>query len=81
MNRAFGYRCEYCEGRVVQKRVAREAFTHKAGFVILEEILIGICDKCGNPYYSADTLHRVQQIATGKSPPKRVERVPVGKAN
>jgi hypothetical protein len=49
--------------------------------VILEDVLIGICEKCGNRYYSAHTLHRVQEIATGKLSPHHVERVPVGKAN
>lgn len=76
----FGYRCEYCEGTVREKRVEREAFKHKAGFVILEDVVIGICDKCGNRYYSADTLKRVQAIAIGKIPPERTEQVPVAHA-
>jgi YgiT-type zinc finger domain-containing protein len=57
--------------------VEREAFKHKQGFVILEDISIGICNKCGNRYYSADTLRQVQAVATGKIPPERTERVPV----
>lgn len=76
----FGYRCEYCEGTVREKRVEREAFKHKAGFVIIEDVVIGICDKCGNRYYSADTLKRVQAIAMGKIPPERTEHVPVAHA-
>jgi YgiT-type zinc finger domain-containing protein len=44
----YGYRCEYCEGIVQPKRVKREAFKYKNGFVILEDIVIGICDICGN---------------------------------
>ena len=73
----FDYRCEYCEGTVRAKRVAREAFKHKKGFVILENVEIGVCDKCGNRYYSADTLRRVQDIASGKIPPEHTEQVPV----
>jgi YgiT-type zinc finger domain-containing protein len=73
----FGYRCEYCEGIVREKLVQREAFKHKMGFVILENPLIGVCDKCGNRYYSAETLRRVQEIATGKTPPQRTEEIPV----
>ncbi len=76
----FNYPCEYCDGTVRQKSVEREAFKHKNGFVILEELTIGICDKCGNRYYSADVLHRVQELATGKISPERTEQIPVAHA-
>ena len=58
----------------------REAFKHKAGFVILENVVIGVCDKCGNRYCSAEVLKRVQAIATGMIPPERTELVPVAYA-
>lgn len=77
MSIRFGYRCEYCEGTVREKRVEREAFKHKAGFVILEDVVIGVCDKCGNRYYSADTLKRVDGIASGEITAERTETVPV----
>jgi len=77
MKTLFGYRCEYCEGIVRAKLIEREAFKHKAGFVILEDVIIGVCDHCGNRYYSAETLKRVHAIAMGKIPPERTEQVPV----
>ncbi|MBI2153824.1 MAG: YgiT-type zinc finger protein [Candidatus Rokubacteria bacterium] len=80
MRKKFEYRCEYCEGTVREKHVEREAFKHKKGFVILENVAIGICDRCGNRYYSAGTLKRVQAIAAGEIRPKRTERVPVAHA-
>ena len=73
----YGYRCEYCKGTVQPRIVDREAFKHKLGFVILENIAIGICDTCGNRYYTADILHAVNDIATGKRPPERTEEIPV----
>ena len=76
----FGYRCEYCEGIVRARRIEREAFKHKNGFVILEDVEIGVCDQCGNRYYSANTLKRVRAIATGKIRPERTEQVPVAHA-
>jgi YgiT-type zinc finger domain-containing protein len=75
----FGYRCEYCEGTVRSKHIAREAFKHKSGFVILENVEIGVCDKCGNRYFTADTLRRVQDVASGKIPPEHTEQVPVAR--
>jgi YgiT-type zinc finger domain-containing protein len=73
----YGYRCEYCDGMVQPRFVEREAFKHKKGFVILENVTIGICDVCGNRYYSADILHTVHEIATGMRQPERTEPVPV----
>jgi hypothetical protein len=54
--------------------VPREAFKHKAGFV---DVVIGVYNVCGNRYYSADTLKRVQALATGTLPLERIEQVPV----
>ncbi len=76
-NEQYGYQCEYCAGLVRPKQVAREAFKHKNGFVILENIVVGVCDVCGNRYYSAEILHVVHDIATGKREAERTEPVPV----
>ena len=73
----YGYPCPYCGGTVQPRAVALEAFKHKNGFVILEDIVIGVCDTCGNRYYTADILHAVHDIATGKRAPARVEGIPV----
>lgn len=71
------YKCEYCEGTVRPKKVKREAFKHKTGFVILEDVIIGVCDLCGTRYYSADILHAVNDIATGTRPFDKTEEIPV----
>jgi len=76
----YGYKCEYCEGTVRAKIVKKEAFKHKSQFVILEDVAIGVCDACGNRYYSADVLHAVHDIATGQIAPERFEEVRVGHA-
>jgi YgiT-type zinc finger domain-containing protein len=70
----YGYQCEYCEGTVQSQTVKREAFKHRDGFVILENVAIGVCNNCGNRYYSADILHAV---ATGAEVPERTEQIPV----
>ena len=75
----FGYTCEHCDGTVRPKKINREAFKHKKGFVILEGITIGVCDACGMRYYSAETIHEVHDIATGAKPSDRVEKIPVSR--
>jgi YgiT-type zinc finger domain-containing protein len=81
MDNEFGYRCACREGTVRPKHVDREAFKHKAGFVILEDLVIGVCDRCGSRYFSATTLKRMQDVATGKVRPERLEPVPVAHAS
>ncbi len=73
----YGYRCEYCHGTVQPRIIKREAFKHKNGFIILEDITIGICDVCGNRYYLSDILHAVHDIATGVRLAERTEEIPV----
>ena len=70
----YRYRYEYCEGTVQPRLVKRKAFKHRDGFVILEDVTIGVYDTCGNRYYSANILHTVHEIATGAKAPKRTEQ-------
>ena len=76
----FGYRCQHCEGTVRPKRVKREAFKHKTGFVILEDVTVGVCDECGSRFYTSKTLKRVQEVATGAVAPERLDEIPVAHA-
>ncbi len=73
----YGYRCEYCDGIVRERVIDREAFKHRYGFVILENVPIGVCDKCGYRYYHSTLLHWVEEIAARKRSPERMELIPV----
>jgi len=71
--------CEYCGGTVLERIVEREVFRHKNGLVILENVPIGVCEKCGEHYYSAEVLRKVHAIATGHTKPSRSELIPIAK--
>ena len=73
----YDYKCEYCEGTVRSKRVKREAFKHKNGFVILEDVDVGVCELCGSRYYGSEILHTVHDVATGAKPFEKTEAIPV----
>jgi YgiT-type zinc finger domain-containing protein len=62
----YGYRREYWDGTVQERIVERQAFEHRDGFVILEDIPVSVCDKCGYRYSHSALLHRVQEIAAQK---------------
>ena len=74
----YGYKCEYCDGMVKERLLKREAFKHRKGFVILENVPVGICDKCGYRYYHSSILHIVDEIAEGKRESEGIEPVPIG---
>ena len=73
----YGYKCEYCEGLVRERLVEKEVFKCKTGFVMLENVPVGICDKCGYRYYHSSILKRAEEICEGKRPPERTEVIPV----
>lgn len=73
----YGYRCQYCDGTVRPKKVALEGFKHRDKFILLEDVTIGVCDECGNRYYTADILHTVHDLATGARQAERMTEVPV----
>ena len=73
----YNYRCEYCEGTVKERLIEREAFKHRKGFAILENVPVGICDRCGCRYYHSTILQRVEEIAEGRKAPERIESIPV----
>lgn len=73
----YGYSCEYCECTVKERLVKKEVFKHKNGFVMLENVPVGICNKCGYRYYHATILRRVKEIAEGRRAAERAEPIPV----
>jgi YgiT-type zinc finger domain-containing protein len=75
----YDFTCEHCGGQVQTRRVQREALRHKGSFVILEDVPIGVCDKCGARYFDASVLRRVAEVGRGKTPSDRTLEVPVGR--
>jgi YgiT-type zinc finger domain-containing protein len=73
----YGFNCEHCGGTVNERRVEREALRHKGSFVILEDVPIGVCEKCGARYFDASVLRRVAEIGRGTTPTPRSIAVPV----
>jgi YgiT-type zinc finger domain-containing protein len=73
----YGFGCQHCDGTVRERRVDREALRHKGDFVILEDVPIGVCDKCGARYFDASILRRVAEIGRGMAPTQRTLQVPV----
>lgn len=74
------YSCEYCDGQVRDTLMKQEVFMHPQGPVILEDVTIGICDRCGHRYYGLHLVEAADALATGKKQPERTQAVPVAHA-
>jgi YgiT-type zinc finger domain-containing protein len=75
----YDFSCEHCGGLVQTRRVEQEALRHQGSFVILEDVPIGVCGKCGARYFDASVVRRVAEIGRGVAPTQRTMQVPVGK--
>jgi YgiT-type zinc finger domain-containing protein len=73
----YDFPCEYCEGHVQERVLDREPISHHRGIVILENVPIGVCDRCGAHYYAAPVLKRAEAILTSDKRPRRTMEVPV----
>jgi YgiT-type zinc finger domain-containing protein len=73
----YNFTCEHCEGTVQERRADREALRHKGSFVILEDVPIGVCDRCGARYFHASVLRRVAEIGRSTTTTLRTIEVPI----
>jgi len=75
----YDFGCEHCGGTVRERRADREAFRHKDGFVVLVDVPIGVCEKCGARYFDASVVRRVAEIGRGMTPSDGTIEVPIGR--
>jgi YgiT-type zinc finger domain-containing protein len=68
--------CEYCEGKLFPKTVT---ITHrwKGKFVVIENVPVLVCQLCGERYFDARVMKKIERIARSKSTPSRILQVPV----
>ena len=71
-----GETCEYCSGKVVEKRVTLHRKV-KGKYVIIEDVPAGVCTECGTRYYTASVLKTVEASIHGRRKAKREVLVPV----
>ena len=71
-----GETCEYCDGRIVKKRVTlhRKA---RGNYVLIENVPAGVCAQCGTRYYVANVLKTIEESVRGRRKAKREVLVPV----
>ena len=71
-----GERCEYCNGRILEKStdLSRKV---KGKYVVIENVPTGVCTECGTRYYTANVLKSIEEAFRGRRKAKREVQMPV----
>jgi len=57
--------CEHCGGRI-QRRKVRVDHRWKRVLIVVENVPVGVCRECGERYYDASVLRRLDLMAQGR---------------
>ncbi|MEW6242137.1 MAG: YgiT-type zinc finger protein [Chloroflexota bacterium] len=68
--------CEYCGGRIVEKRVTLHRKV-KGAYVLIENVPAGVCVECGTRYFAANVLKTIEESVRGRKRADRKVVVPV----
>ena len=69
-----GETCEYCSGKIVEKRVTlHRKINHK----YIEDVPAGICTRCGTRYFTANVLKTIAENTRGRRKAERQVLVPI----
>ncbi len=69
-------KCEFCQGETVPRRV-RKHHWHTGKLYIIENVEAEVCRECGERYYHARTLDRIDALIQGEHEVKQVLSVEV----
>ena len=65
-------KCYFCKGKVVTQRVSVD-FRWGDELVVIEDVPAGVCQQCGEKYFSAQVYKEMERIARIKTKPvKRI---------
>jgi YgiT-type zinc finger domain-containing protein len=68
--------CEYCNGKLRTKTVTVH-YRHKKKLVLIENVPARVCRRCGERYYDATTVEKMEAIALRKSTAEKTVLVPI----
>ena len=68
--------CEYCNGKVIEKKVKVD-YRYQGELVVIKDVPLGVCQECGERYYDASVIKMMERIAKSKDKIKETMIVPV----
>ncbi len=69
-------RCDFCDSETTQKKVRKQHW-FKGKLYIVENVDAEVCTQCGERYFHATTLDRIDAIIAGEHAVKEVLSVEV----
>lgn len=68
--------CEYCSGNIHPKKVTVN-YSDKDKLVIIKDVPVGVCQECGQRYYAAAILEKLDAMAQNSDSAQERISVPV----
>jgi YgiT-type zinc finger domain-containing protein len=68
--------CEYCNGEV-RAKTGTVHYRHKGKLVLIENVPVRVCRRCGERYYDATTVEKMEAIARRKRTAEKTLIVPI----
>jgi YgiT-type zinc finger domain-containing protein len=69
-------KCEYCTGETISRRVKKQHW-HKGRLYIIENVEAEVCPECGERYFHATVLDKIDALIDGQHHVKEVLSVEV----
>ena len=77
MNRNEYEDCSYCGGKVVEKPMTKDCWWGEQLVALINDVPTGVCTQCGERFYKAGILKKVEKIIENREKMTSVE-IPVG---
>ena len=71
------HKCHFCGGRVTEKKVTFDYRWGEEFIAVLKNVPAGVCQACGEQYYKAEIVKRMEKAVQSRKKVKEFIRVPV----
>jgi YgiT-type zinc finger domain-containing protein len=68
--------CSFCGGTVAARLIEHE-YRWQDKLFVFEKVPAGVCQQCGEVYFTVDTVKALERAVLSKAKPKRTIQVPV----
>jgi YgiT-type zinc finger domain-containing protein len=69
--------CEFCHSREIVRTVVNEVYPSSDEYFLIENIPVWRCTQCGERYYEATVLVKVERLLEKRTPVLRTVQMPV----
>jgi YgiT-type zinc finger domain-containing protein len=73
----FYHKCYFCGGQVSEKKVIVDYRWGEDLITVFKNVPAGVCQVCGEQYYKAEIVKKMERLAKSKGKAKEFIHVPV----